>query len=204
MELSISDRRIISIARGVAADDVPTVGWCSRSLWKPEHSFEGLLYRVGEHMIFADPDKGDTVVLLDSLFSVTINNVSVLFCKGRNYKYDGEAELGLRQVCPTDDTIIFEAPLLSRKVMLFARNENDDEQEDNFRDGQRFILMDYMRRVFPVTEGTVVVPYYPVVHDMVEIKGDHGQIWKACVLSFNLTRLTANAIFFCRGWHTTR
>ena len=94
MELSISDRRIISIARGVAADDVPTVGWCSRSLWKPEHSFEGLLYRVGEHVIFADPDKGDTVVLLDSLFSVTINNVSVLFCKGRNHKYDGEAELG--------------------------------------------------------------------------------------------------------------
>ena len=122
------------------------------------------------NVIFADPDKGDTVVVLDSLFSVTINNVSALFWKGRNYKYDGEADLGLRQVCPTDDTIIFEAPLLSRKVMLFARNENDDEQEDNFTDGQCFILMDYMRRVFPFTEGTVVVPYYPVVHNMVEIK----------------------------------
>ena len=106
MELSINDQRIISIARGVAADDVPAVGWCSRSLWKPEHSFEGLLYRVGEHVIFADPDKGDTVVVLDSLFSVTINN------------------------------------------------------------------------------------------DMVEIKGDHGQIRKACVLSFNLTRFTVNARFF--------
>ena len=176
MELSINDRQIIRIARGVAVDDVPTIGWCSRGLWKLEHSFEGLLYRVGEHVIFADPNKGDTVVVLDNLFSVTINNVSALFCKGQNYKYDGEAELGPTQVCPTDDTIIFEAPLLSRKVMLFARNENDDEQEDNFRDGQRFIPMDYVRQVFPVTEGTVVVPYYPVVHDMVEIKGDRGQI----------------------------
>ena len=53
-----------------------------------------------------------------------------------------------------------------------------------------------MRRVIPVTQETVVVPYYPVVHDMVTIKGDHGQIWKACVLSFNLTCLTINARLF--------
>ena len=38
--------------------------------------------------------------------------------------------------------------------------------------------------------------YCPVVHDIVTIKGDHGQIWKACVLSFNLTPLTINARFF--------
>lgn len=196
MELSNIDRQTISIARGVPVDDVPVIGWCSRSLWKPEHSFEGLLYRVGEHVMFADPDKGDTVAVLESLFSVRIDNVSALFCKGKLFEYDGEAEIGLKQVCPTDDTIIFEASLVSRKVMLFARNDSADEQEDDLREGQCFILVDYMRRVFPVTEGTVVVPYYPVVHDMVEIKGDHGQIWKACVLSFNLTRSTVNARFF--------
>lgn len=79
-------------------------------------------------MIYADPDKGDIVVLLDSLFSVRINIVLSLFCKGKHFKYDGEAEIGLRQVCSTDDTIIFEASLLSRKVMLFARNDHDDDQ----------------------------------------------------------------------------
>ncbi|KAL9976592.1 hypothetical protein ACROYT_G013913 [Oculina patagonica] len=195
MELSYSDRQTISIARGVTADDVPGIGWCSRSLWKPEHSFEGLLYRVGEHVIFADPDKGDTVAVLECLFSVRIDNVSALFCKGKHFEYDGATDIGLKKVCPTDEVVIFEASLLSRKVMLFARNDND-EQENDLREGQCFILVDYMRRVFPVTEGTVVVPYYPVVHDMVEIKGNDGQVWKACALSFNLTRLTVNARFF--------
>ena len=98
-------------------------------------------------MIYAD--KGDIVAALESLFSVRINNVSSLFCKGKLFKYDGEAE---RQVCPTDDKIIFEASVLSRKVMLFARNSIDDVQENNLMDGELcFILVDYMRKVFPVT-----------------------------------------------------
>lgn len=158
-----------------------------RSLWKPEHSFEGLRYRVG---------KGDTVAVLESLFSVRIDNVSVLFCKGKHFKYHGEADTGHKQACPTDNTVIFEASLLSRKVMLFARNDSDDDLEDDLGDGQCFILVDYMRRVFPVTEGTVVVPYYPVVHDMVEVKGNDGQVWKAYVQSFNLTRSSVNARFY--------
>ena len=150
-------------------------------------------------MIFADPDKGDTVAVLESLFSVRIDNVSVLFCKGKHFKYHGEADTGDKQVCPTDNTVIFEASLLSRKVMLFARNDSDDDLEDDLGDGQCFILVDYMRRVFPVTEGTVVVPYYPVVHDMVEVKGNDGQVWKAYVQSFNLTRSSVNARFFVEG-----
>lgn len=68
MELSNSDWQTISIARGVTADDVPGIGWCSRSLWKPEHSFEGLLYRVGEHVIFADPDKETLLLYLRVCF----------------------------------------------------------------------------------------------------------------------------------------
>ena len=75
MELSNSDCQTISIARGVPVDDVPHIGWCSRTLWKPEHSFEGLRYRVGTHVIFADPDKGDTVAVLESLFSVKIDSL---------------------------------------------------------------------------------------------------------------------------------
>ena len=60
--------------------------------------------------------------------------------------------------------------------MLFARNDSDDEQWDDLSDGQCFIHVAYMRRVFPVTEGTVVVPYYLVVHDMVEVKEKDGQV----------------------------
>ena len=108
--------------------------------------------------------------------------------------------LTFKKVCPTDEAVIFEAVLLSKKVMLFARNHND-EQESDLREGQCFILVDNMQRVFPVTEGTVVVSHYPVVHNMVEIKGDDGQVWKACILSFNLTHLTVDARFFVRMAH---
>lgn len=194
LELSNNDRQSISLAIGVPIDNIPGIGWCSRSLWKPNHSFEGLLYRVGEHVIFVDPEKGDTVAALQSLFSVRVGGEPVLFCKGKCFDYDGEANAGLRQVSQTDNVVLFKASLLSRKVMLFARNDAIDV--DHRREHRPSILVDYMRRVFPVTQGTVVVPYYPVAHDMVGIKGDDGQIWKAHVLSFNLTRLTVNAKFF--------
>lgn len=46
-----------------------------------------------------------------------------------------------------------------------------------------------MQRVFSFTEGKIVAPYYPVVHDMVEIKGNYVQVWKAWLL----TRGTINA-----------
>ena len=59
----------------------------------------------------------------------------LLFSARENILNDGEAEIGLRQVCPTDDKIIFEASILSRKVMLFARNSNDDVQENDLMDG---------------------------------------------------------------------
>ena len=195
LELSDRDRQTISIACSVPDDSVAGIGWCSRSLWKPKHSFEGLLYRVGEHVIFADPDEGDTVATLESLFSVKIDDVPVLFCKGKRFEYDGVTDLGLKVVSPTDTTVLFKASVLSRRVMLCARSKDDDDDDDD-DERQCFILVDYMRRVFPVTEGTVVVPYYPVVNDMIKIKGDDGQVWKARVLSFNLTRLTFNAKFF--------
>lgn len=58
--------------------------------------------------------------------------------------------------------------------MLFVRNDGDDEQEVDLGDGQCFIFVDYMRRVFFVIEGIVVVFYYFVVYDMVEVKGNDG------------------------------
>ena len=80
MELSDRDRQTISIAVSIPGDDVPVIGWCSRSLWKPKRTFQGLLYRVGEHVIFADPDKGDTVAVLERLFCVRLERIERLFC----------------------------------------------------------------------------------------------------------------------------
>lgn len=70
LDLSYSERQIISNVKGVPVDDVPVIGWCCRSLLKPKHSFEGLLYRVGEHVTFADPEKG--------LFSVKESSLNMM------------------------------------------------------------------------------------------------------------------------------
>ena len=111
MELSNSDRQVISNVKGVPVGDVPVIGWCCRSLLKPKHSFEGLLYRVGEHVIIADPDKGDTVATLESVFSVRLNNVSTLFCREKQFEYDEQVEIGLKQVYPADAAAVDAAPM---------------------------------------------------------------------------------------------
>ena len=40
----------------------------------------------------------------------------------------------------------------------------------------------------------MVVPYYPVTDDMVDVKGDNGEVWKAHVL--NLRRKIIQGRFF--------
>lgn len=55
----------------------------------------------------------------------------------------------------------------------------------------------YMRRIFPVTPGTVVVPYYPCVNDMVYVRGDdEDTIWRARVLAFSNRRCSITGRFF--------
>ena len=56
--------------------------------------------------------------------------------------------------------------------MLFPSNQIEDGE-------QLFIIMDFMRRIFPVAVDTVVVPYFPVANDMVNVKGDDRAVWKA-------------------------
>lgn len=51
--------------------------------------------------------------------------------------------------------------------------------------------------IFPVTPGTVVVPFYPSVNDMIYVRGDDADtIWRARVLAFNITRHGVTGRFF--------
>ena len=77
---------------------------------------------------------------------------------------------------------------LSRKLMLYP-------SEDIGLDPQNFIVVDFMRRIFPVSADQVVVPYYPVLNDMVEVQGD-GEVWKAKVVNFSVERHIIRGAFF--------
>ena len=73
---------------------------------------------------------------------------------------------------------------ISRKVMLYPI-------------GDEILVIDYMRRLFPVAFGTVVVPCYPVQNDMVLVKGEgESDIWKARVVSMDLRRKAITGRFF--------
>jgi len=101
----------------------------------------------------------------------------------------------MRHVQSTQNTIMLEAGMISRKIMLYW-NFIDIQNLTNEDQGEMFTIIDYMRRLFPVTFGTVVIPYYPEEHDMVEVKGDDGEKWKAHVIKFSLPRNTIKARFF--------
>lgn len=54
-----------------------------------------------------------------------------------------------------------------------------------------YTVIDFMRRIFPTSAGTVVVPYYPVKNDLILVRGDdEDSLWKALVLSFSMRQKT--------------
>ena len=86
----------------------------------------------------------------------------------------GFTSWGLLLVKRSDECILTLLSNLSRKVMLFTSHEDEDGE-------QFYVVIDFMRRIFPVRDETVIVPYYPVADDMVGVKGDNGEVWKARV-----------------------
>lgn len=153
----------------------------------PEHGYSGLLYREKENVIVIDPREGETVTSID-----TINTVSVLgqrraCIKAKRFEWDGYSNnSNHRKVKETNNYVFVELQNVSRKVML---------QES---DGNR-IVIDFMRRLYPISSATVVLPYYPVVNDMVMVKGAAlNDIWNARVVSYNLARKSIVGRFFVK------
>lgn len=61
------------------------------------------------------------------------------------------------------------------------------------------MLNDFMRRIFPISPDTVVVPYYPVQNDMILVRGDdEDSLWKALVLAFNTRQKIVTVQFFVK------
>lgn len=191
-EIDVQDRLTIAAAKDVLIEDVSQMALTARSLWKPDISFGGLLYRTGAFAMFAHPEEGDTVVELRKFVSFKVDGCALVCAYAEEYKYCEHINGDMRCVRPTQNTIMIEAYLISRKVMLTPMlNQEDDEGEELM-----YTLVDYKRRIFPVTSGTVVIPYYPEEHDMVEVKGDDGEKWMAHVNKFSIARKTIKARFF--------
>ena len=84
---------------------------------------------------------------------------------------------------------VFPVENISPKV-IFAKDEDVAGQPS-------YLVVNFMCCIFPVTPGTVVVPFYPCVNDMIYVRGDDADtIWRARVLAFNITRHGVTGRFF--------
>lgn len=59
---------------------------------------------------------------------------------------------------------VFRVENISRKVIL--------AKDEDVAGHPSYLVVGYLRRIFPVTPGTVVVPYFPCINDMVFVQGD--------------------------------
>ena len=74
----------------------------------------------------------------------------------------------------TGSEVTLPSSCIQRKVMLYP-------EPDNLTDPSFYVCIDYQRPHFPVS--SVIVPVYPEVGDMILVKGDDPEPWRALVLS---------------------
>ena len=173
----------------VPDNDVVDGATSYRSIWKPSHGFNGLLYRVKEDAIVVANQGGEICVQIQKIFRVSVAGKSQNFINCSVFKEVIDISDGGRLVQTSPRIITVPAENISRKVMLANANPMNGYPT--------FLVVDYMRRIFPVPPGTVVVPYFPCVNDMVLVKGDDKDaVWRARVLSYRIRRQDISGCFF--------
>ena len=151
-----------------------TAGFSVRSLFIPQHSYNGVLYRTNEH-IFAN-HYGESIVLkITKIFSLNIHEVYHIFVSGLKYSQeDLHSQSGNPIVKETATLVTLKGQDILRKVMLYP-----DKATSNF------IVIDYERSDFPLSPQDILVPQFPKPNDMVSVSGEDGEIWLAHVQSTN-------------------
>lgn len=144
-------RQAISNEHSVLVTDVEVDGTCCRSAWFPIHGYDGLLYRQNEHAIVIR-EVGEITVRLLNFFSAFVCNTWQLFFKAKEFQDKSCSDTGWKVLEEGENEIVAPLQNISRKVMLSV----------NDTDRPTYVVIDFMRRIFPVSAGTVVIPYYPV------------------------------------------
>ena len=85
-----------------------------------------------------------------------------------------EKILTLTKLLVRGSEVTLPSSCIQRKVMLYP-------EPDNLTDPSFYVCIDYQRPHFPVS--SVIVPVYPEVGDMILVKGDDPEPWRALVLS---------------------
>ena len=189
--LSLQIQHEIAALCSVSDDEVKDNATSCRSIWKPSHGYNGLLYRVSESAIVLSSHDGEVAVELRKIFRVPVADQSMYFVCAKPFRVLGFSGCGGKLVQEGDQINVFPVESISRKVIL-AKDEDVGGHPS-------YLVVDYMRRIFSVTQGTIVVPYCPCINDMVYVRGDNEDTtWKARVVDYDIRRRAITGRFFER------
>ena len=155
----------------------------------------GMFFRLGENAIFTSVSSNEEKIFtLTKLLRIKVNNDYHLYAVGECFQplmHGSEKAIHLwgKGALVRPSGVEFTVPSLSikRKVMLFP-------DPGNLLDPSTYISIDYQRPNFPVT--SVIVPIYPEVADMILVKGDDPEPWRALVLNVQMRIRTVQVHFY--------
>ena len=173
---------------------VEEIAFKFRSLFKPLKSIDGVLYRVDEDIIFIMPDNVEEVGRVKAFLSVLVNGSYCTLAKIKLYeKLDDEYMFDeLRNdhddvVELSHETAIITVTSISRKVMLYPHPVGSTET---------FTVVDFERPTMPISWADIVIPFYPMVNDIVVIRGENDEIWVARILRINTEEKTVKVWYY--------
>ena len=179
---------------------VEEIAFKFRSLFKPHEGTDGVLYRVAEDIIFTTSQNVEEVAQIKAFLSVLVNGSYHALAKIElSQKLDDEDVLGkgLRNysnniVKLSNESTIITVNSISRKVMLYP----------HIVDGmETFAVVDYQRPFMPINWADIVEPFYPMVNDIVVIRGENDEVWVARVLRVNTEEKTVKVWYYRERSH---
>lgn len=168
--------------QGITGESLSDVAQECRSIYFTSvNGNKGMLYRVGENIIVSVEDGDECVLTITQLLRTNVSHEYHLFVVGDCFQaviYNSEKQLHQWSkgalVRPSSTEKIVHSSKIQQKVMLFPDPEN-------LNDLSIYICIDFQRQCFPLS--SVIVPCYPEVGDMLLIKGDDPDPWRAVVLA---------------------
>ena len=158
----------------------------------PTHSYNGMLYRVGEHCVVTNPlGTGCAIIRICDVFSFNIDQMYHNFVEGELYSQDDENPLTHSYSsnpiveCNHVMTTCLASHIV-RKVMLFPHQTLNDH----------FIVIDHDRERVPLSPEDVIVPVYPNKGDMVTVRGDGDELWLAHIQTVSKEAKICNVYFY--------
>ena len=168
------------------------------SAYLPLHNVScgGAVYKTGNEVSVLQGDD-EKVVKIIHFYLLCVETHYISIAIGDRYKSseDGNGAI-LRHplsdsviVQPSETNVCFLLKDITRKVMLYP-----------YRPGQ-FAVIDYVRTTMPLPH--ILVPVYPQIGDMVLVKGDDDELWRAEIRAVDHRLKTARGYFFVkhRRWN---